>query len=150
MKAAVDISSARKSDLSRIRSLLRLVNLPFEGVAGHLDDFLVIREKTKTAVTLVGCVGLEIYGSSALLRSVAVMPEHQGKGHGKSLTEHVIQYARKKGVKTLFLLTDTAERFFSKAGFARVDRDAVPPEVKQSVEFTSLCPISSACMMKII
>lgn len=148
MRAVTSISSAKKSNLSQILALLQLVNLPIEGVAEHLNDFFIIREANRIAGNILGCVGLEIYGGSALLRSVAVRPEYQGEGYGKDLTDRAIQYARKKGVKALFLLTDTAENYFTRAGFVKVERDEVPPEVKQSVEFTSLCPLSSACMMK--
>ena len=150
MKRISSIKMAKKSDLPRILDLLGEVNLHTQGVTDHIGDFLQLMEEGKTSSHLLGRVGLEIYGESALLRSLAVKPEHQGMGYGKSLTKAIIQYAKKKKVKTLFLLTDTAESFFTKAGFKRVERDAVPPGVKQSVEFTSVCPVSSACMMMTI
>ena len=45
-------------------------------------------------------------------------------------------------------MTSTAESFFIKVGFMRVERETVPASVKQSVEFKSACPVSAVCMMK--
>jgi N-acetylglutamate synthase-like GNAT family acetyltransferase len=100
-------------------------------------------------LSLWGCVGLEIYGSSALLRSMAIDPEHQGRGLGTALTEAIIEDARKKGISTLFLLTETAEDFFKRFGFRIVERELVPDDVKTSIEFTKLCLEAPAMMLSI-
>ena len=45
-------------------------------------------------------------------------------------------------------MTSTAESFFIKVGFTRVEKETVPADVKQSVEFKNACPVSAVCMMK--
>jgi amino-acid N-acetyltransferase len=98
---------------------------------------------------LVGSVGLEIYEDSALLRSLAVHPDYQGTGLGSRLVDSIIEVAKGRGINRLFLLTDTAEDFFKKRGFVVVTRDKVPYDMKQSIEFTTLCTSSPSMMREI-
>jgi amino-acid N-acetyltransferase len=126
------------------------VDLPNEGVKDHISNFLTLKgDEFDPDFEPWGCVGLEIYGDSALLRSMAITPEHQGKGLGTALTEAIIEDARKRGIKTLFLLTETAEDFFRRFGFQKVEREVVPENVKTSIEFTKLCLEAPAMMLKI-
>ena len=95
-----------------------------------------------------GLVGLELLGSEALLRSLVVESQAQGLGLGKSLVEHAEKHAAAQGVKSLYLLTTTAESFFKRLNYARVDRNAAPPAIQATSEYASLCPASSAFMVK--
>ena len=56
--------------------------------------------------------------------------------------------ARDTGMNTLYLLTTTAERYFPKFGFERIERHEVPASVQVSVEFTSACPSNAIVMRK--
>ncbi|MHA2385633.1 MAG: arsenic resistance N-acetyltransferase ArsN2 [Candidatus Thorarchaeota archaeon] len=144
------IERTSPSELSWILSLLNDVDLPSEGVKDHISNFLSLRsDDDDPNLAPWGCVGLEIYGDSALLRSMAISPEHQGKGLGTVLTKAIIEDAQEKGIKTLFLLTDTAEDFFRRFGFRVVEREHVPDDVKTSIEFTKLCLEAPAMMLKI-
>jgi amino-acid N-acetyltransferase len=144
------IERTSPSELSWILSLLNDVDLPSEGVKDHISNFLSLRsDDDDPNLEPWGCVGLEIYGDSALLRSMAISPEHQGKGLGTVLTKAIIEDAQEKGIKTLFLLTDTAEDFFRRFGFRVVEREHVPDDVKTSIEFTKLCLEAPAMMLKI-
>ena len=136
--------SAKADDLAGVEALLMSVNLPTEGVKPHLEHFLVL----DNGEALIGTVGLEVYGESALLRSLAVKPEHQRAGWGKRLYDTVVERARSLGIEELILLTETAEGFFRKQGFEVVSRDAVDARVKRSVEFETCCPASAVCMRK--
>jgi amino-acid N-acetyltransferase len=96
---------------------------------------------------IVGVVGLELCCREyALLRSTAVEPEWRGTGLGRRLVEHVIADAESRGIKALYLLTTTAERYFPSFGFVKTQRDAVPDEIKRSVEFREVCPSSATVM----
>lgn len=95
-----------------------------------------------------GLVGLELLGSEALLRSLVVESQARGLGLGKSLVEHAEEHAAAQGVKSLYLLTTTAESFFKHLNYARVDRNAAPPTIQRTSEYASLCPASSAFMVK--
>jgi amino-acid N-acetyltransferase len=95
-----------------------------------------------------GLVGLEIYGTDALLRSLVGDETARGKGLGSALVDHAEQYAASKSVRSIYLLTTTAEAFFKRLGYERIDRSRAPPSIKETHEFASLCPASSAFMVK--
>ena len=84
-------------------------------------------------------MGVEIYGTAGLLRSVAVDIPHRGLGLGIQLTETALDLAKQRGVKTLYLLSETAADFFLRFGFTRITRADVEPAVKGSAEFTGAC-----------
>ncbi len=56
--------------------------------------------------------------------------------------------ARDNGSTDLILLTETAERWFSRLGFVLIDRTAVPAEVAASVEFQTACSTSAVAMRR--
>lgn len=96
----------------------------------------------------VGVVGLELYGQDGLLRSLAVERSHQKSGLGRALVDAAEQEARRAGVCKLYLLTTTADRYFEKLGYRRLQRAEAPPSIAATAQFSSLCPSSSAFMCK--
>ena len=110
----------------------------------HFDDFL----GCGTAEDLKGIVGLEVFGSVALLRSLAVAEKARGLGCGKALVASAEKYAKDKGVHELYLLTTTAESFFARLGYSCADRNTAPQQIKRTKEFSDLCPDSAAFMVK--
>lgn len=138
-----EITAARRSDWDGIAFLLERGGLPLEGLEEHLATTIVAKDRGR----VIGCAGLEVYDTAALLRSVAVEPAHRGEGVGVALTAAAIELARQHRVATLYLLTETAAGFFPRFGFEPTTRDAVPPDVQQSVEFAKLCPASAAVMV---
>ncbi len=118
----VTITKATKADLPELVTLLTRVELPHEGVSEHLHNFFVAKSPTGQ---IIGCSGLERYGSLGLLRSVAVSPEHQHTGLGSQLTAALLDYAAQNGVAEVVLLTTTARDFFaSRFGFRETNREA--------------------------
>ena len=97
-----------------------------------------------------GVIGLEIHGSDGLLRSLAVEPEVQGEGCGASLLCALEQHSKNVGVENLYLLTETAEEYFKKNGFESVDREYASEQIKQTTQFSSLCPSSATLMRKVM
>jgi amino-acid N-acetyltransferase len=93
-------------------------------------------------------IGLEIYGAEALLRSLVVDPTVRSKGLGSALVERAEAHAATHGVGTLYLLTTTAEDFFARRGYHRIDRTVAPAAIRTTREFAGLCPASSAFMFK--
>ena len=96
----------------------------------------------------VGVVGLELHGQDGLLRSLAVEPTRQKTGLGRALVDAAEQEARKAGVRKLYLLTTTADRYFEKLGYRRLQRAEAPASITATAQFSSLCPSSSAFMCK--
>jgi amino-acid N-acetyltransferase len=140
---AYEITAAAEADWPSMVDLLTRSKLPVEGLAPHRDTALVAREPGR----IIGCAALELYGNDALLRSVAVEPSFKGSGVGTGLTVAALELARRHHVRRVYLLTETAAEFFPRFGFAPVQRGAVPAAVRQSVEFTRLCPESAAVML---
>ena len=87
---------------------------------------------------IVGTVGLEIFGSDAVLRSLAVDKDARGAGYGWMLADTVIQHARYRGVSQLYLVTENAGDFFAgKHGFREVELSTVPVHILESPTFSS-------------
>ena len=133
---------ATPKDYDIIKNLLQSVELPIEGVRENINNFLLHFEEGQ----FIGTVGLEIYGKKALLRSLAVIKEYQGKGFGRKLCRSIIENARKLKISELYLLTEGAEDFFTARGFSIVSRETVDKKVKSSIEFRVLCPQTATCM----
>ncbi len=81
---------------------------------------------------VVGCVTLEVYGDVALLRSLVVAPGHRDQRLGERLTAGAVEQAKGKGVRDLYLLTQTAANFFPRLGFSVEDRASAPKVRKNS------------------
>jgi len=140
----LELRTARSGDLTEVLGLLGRAQLPTAGVAETLSHFVVAESEGK----LVGVAGLEVYGASALLRSVAVEDSWRGSGVGRSLIDRALGEARQAGIEDVFLLTTTAEHYFPRFGFSCVSRDEVRDEVRASVEFQDACPSSAVVMRK--
>lgn len=138
------IERATPGDLPAIRELLSRLELPVQDLGAENQTFLVARD----GGVLAGCVALEVYGEVALLRSLGVQPGRQKVGLGHALHDQALALARELGIRELYLLTTTAERFFARAGYARVDRGAAPADLRGSHEFRALCPTDAVCMTR--
>jgi amino-acid N-acetyltransferase len=133
------IESMSAADRPAVRDLLRSHRLPLDG----FDDPHVVALVARDGNAVVGSAAIEQYGSSGLLRSVAVSDSHRGQSLGKQLTQAAIALAESRGLTSLYLLTETASAFFPKFGFVPVSRADIPSEVRTSVEFTTACPASA-------
>jgi amino-acid N-acetyltransferase len=126
-------------------NLLAACSLPNTDLsAAKLEHFFGCGPETNPR----GVVGVELYGDVALLRSLAVDEKVRGRGCGRRLVEEAEHYARRNGVKRLYLLTMTAEKFFQALGYAAVARDALPQAIRGTSEFSTLCSASAAVMAK--
>lgn len=142
----ITIRRANVSDLASVAELLVRNRLPADGVREAFDDFIVAERDR----TIVGAIGLELFGDAALLRSAVVTEKIRGTGLGARLVESVIAHAHERMVRSVYLLTTTAENYFPRFGFARVTRADVPLAVRKSVEFSGACPESAVVMMRIL
>ncbi|MEM1145541.1 MAG: arsenic resistance N-acetyltransferase ArsN2 [Pseudomonadota bacterium] len=97
---------------------------------------------------LLGVVGLEYHGASALLRSFAVAPVARRTGCGSLLVSFAEDQAIQRGVRSLFLLTTTASDYFARLGYVGLSRDEAPREIAATSQFSDLCPSSAAFMRK--
>jgi amino-acid N-acetyltransferase len=142
-KTQVIIREAIKDDLKVIKSLLDSVSLPSVDIEKHLSNFFVLQNEGQ----IIGTIGMELYGDTALLRSLAVEKDFQNRGYGKKLYHALISKAKKLDVINIYLLTETAIGFFSKEGFQQIRRELVPPAIKKTYEYSALCPEGAVCMV---
>ena len=132
-------------DATAVRALLATAGLPTADLtAAPRAEFWGCHEGTH----LIGVIGLEGYGAVALLRSLAVAPAWQGRGLGAALLAHAERAARPRSITALYLLTTTAEAFFTRRGYLRLPREAAPPILHPTAEFAALGPASAACLTK--
>ena len=131
--------------LAAVKTLLGEAQLPVSDLTEkHLQTFLWRGKHGH----LLAVVGLELYAPVGLLRSLAVTANSRNQGIGSALLADGERYARDHGVKELYLLTTTAEKFFAKAGYEKIKRDDAPPAIRKTQEYSALCPASSALMRK--
>lgn len=140
------LRSAVASDLPAIQALLEAEDLPTIGVAEHLAEFVVGKESSG----IIACGGVEYYADLALLRSIVVARNARGAGLGKTIVDHLLAECRTRGIRSVALLTTTAEHYFAGHGFAAVARDEVPQPLLASSQFRGVCPESAVSMLKVL
>jgi amino-acid N-acetyltransferase len=126
----------------KFRTLLKASGLPADDLNFERDLLVGYYE----ADQLVGTGALEVYGDYALLRSLSVKLGIRGKSVGTNITDYLIDEARSRKLKGIYLLTEKARGFFLKKGFLDTTRDAVPQELHASSEFSHVCPVSAVVM----
>lgn len=145
------LRAATPADRDAVERLLVDAGLPTEGVAeilaAHPEDF-VVADDPQAPGELAAVAGLEVCCDDALLRSVAVRPAWRAQGLGHALVRRLVDEAESRGLRALYLLTMTAEHYFPRFGFARVERDGVPSEIARTPEFASACPSTAVAMAR--
>ncbi|WP_347261989.1 arsenic resistance N-acetyltransferase ArsN2 [Rudaea sp.] len=141
------VASATPANFRPIVDLVREAGLPIADITPeHLAHFFVARIDSR----VVGTVGLEIHGTEALLRSLAVAPAQRGMQIGEALVEAIESYAETQSIGSLTLLTTTADQYFERLGYRRIDRVNASQSLQHTAEFARLCPASAVCMTKVL
>jgi N-acetylglutamate synthase-like GNAT family acetyltransferase len=119
---AIDVATT--ADRPVVRSLLAEAGLPVEDLdlAAELT-FWVMRDKADRPIA---AIGLERHGDTGLLRSLVVAPARRRHGLGRTLVQRLEEQASATGVAQLVLLTETADTFFRRLGYAVIPRDTAP------------------------
>ncbi len=125
-----------------IAELLIACDLPANDIGDHIASVMTVHCDGQ----LVATVGFENLGDVGLLRSLAVTPAWRQRGIAGELYRRILGRARKAGVRELFALTTTAEEFFDRRGWRRVERSQVPEVIRATREYTSLCPASATVL----
>jgi amino-acid N-acetyltransferase len=139
----VSFRPATSDDDASIRALLSASALPTDDVAASRQTFVVAVGDDG----LQGSIALEFFDGTALVRSLAVRAELRGAGLGGRLLARALELAVGRYIRTLYLLTTSAQEFFARRGFEVVDRSAAPKAMRESREFADLCPTTAVCMM---
>ncbi len=140
----VAIERARPADLPAVEALVSGAGLPLAGLETAFPRCVVARDGD----AIVGTAAIERYGSAGLLRSVAVAPDRRGSGVGRAVVGAAEDLGRAEGIVELYLLTETAEDWFPRLGYAVVPREVAGAAVGDSVEFTTVCRDTGVPMHK--
>lgn len=139
---ALKIAESQK-ERSQAISILQQHKLPTSDIDEEKLLYLLVNDGKA-----IGTAGLEIFEDCALLRSVSVLQDEQGKGYGKIINTEIENYAKESGITCLYLLTTTAKDFFDKQGYCVIKREESPEAIRQTAEFSSLCPSTAVIMKK--
>jgi len=129
------IRPAQRTDMAGVRDILAQGRIADEPARDdQFPGFFVLRNEKG----IVGCVALEVFGEDAVLRALAVDPEFRGAGYGWMLADMAVGQARWRGVRRIYLLTESASDFLAaKFGFRVVDRSTLAKAVAATETFTA-------------
>lgn len=129
MGDGIVIRSARAADVARIMEIERAsYSMPwteatFRGLLERSDSDVLVAEEGGRVVGYAACW---VVVDQAELGNIAVAPEWRRLGVGARLLEAVIEHARERGVRELFLevrvSNDVAQRLYQRHGFREVGR----------------------------
>lgn len=139
------LRQALPDDWDAVRDLLLASGLPIDDLGPkRLDGFLIAEDGD----VVVGLIGLEVFGTVGLLRSLVVENKARRAGLGGTLVGALESAAQAAGIMELWLLTIDAEKFFQRHNYEIVDRQSAPDEIRGSDEFSALCPDTAFLMRK--
>jgi amino-acid N-acetyltransferase len=145
--ASASLRPATTADTRIIEGLLESAQLPTHGVKDILGatpaDFVIAEEDGRA----VAAGGLEVTGDGALLRSIVVREDQRSTGVGRRVVERLLGDADSRGLD-VYLLTTTADAWFPRFGFARVERAQVPSGIGATWEFKTGCAETAVAMRR--
>lgn len=145
------VRDARQIDWPDVRQLLEQAGLPVADLGpDQLMDFLVAERPGTGRSETLGIVGLQRFDQTALLRSLVVDADDRKSGLGRRLVAAAEANACFAGVKDLWLLTIDAERYFESLGYKMMSRESAPDSIRNTREFSGLCPDGAYLMRKIL
>jgi amino-acid N-acetyltransferase len=143
----MEIRGVTPADLDSVVRLLEEASLPLEGLEEQWGPGYAV---AIDGGEIVGAAGIERHGRQGLLRSVVTATGRRGRGIAESLVRNRLAWAGTEGLEGVYLLTTTAADYFPRLGFERVSRDSLPVEIRDSREFTSVCPSSAVAMRRLV
>jgi len=144
MQNTITITAADPKYREAIINLLQAERLPVEDLPVNLPNFFIAMDNG----LVLGAIGMEIYGRDGLLRSLVVKSEYRKMKIAAGLINEVEKLGRCIGLHTIYLLTETAQKYFAGKGYQLIERKEAPQLLQHSPEFSHVCPASAALMKK--
>lgn len=141
------IRRAVKEDVERLTEFLLQAGLGTEGLNEESAEYFLLLEDDKGL--LKGSLGLEAFAESGLLRSLVVSAGQADK-EIFILFEQMLQLAKEKGMKNLFLATNKsgAVSFFELLGFQTVQREDLPSTFYESPHIRQILNVDNSLFLK--
>ncbi|MEH7180696.1 GNAT family N-acetyltransferase [Neobacillus vireti] len=141
------IRCANKEDLGTLREFLTRANLGSDGLTeGTIEYFLLLEDENGA---IKGTLGMEVIEGCGLLRSLVVSPGQAEKDIVLLITQ-MMQLAKEKGMKSLFLATNKGATvpFFDLLGFEKVERDELPAELYTLEHIKHILNVDNSLFLK--
>ncbi len=143
------VRDVRQSDWQNVRRLLHRAGLPVSDLRPErIESFLIAERSGAGGSETLGTIGLQQFDQVGLLRSLAVSDSSRKSGLGRRLVSALEASACCAGVKDLWLLTIDAERYFENLGYKIMSRENAPDIIRETEEFSGLCPDGAYLMHK--
>jgi amino-acid N-acetyltransferase len=142
------LRQARIEDIGGILQLLEpleaegiLVKRSRDLLEMEIERFIVLEHDRM----VVGCAALYPFSEDKAgeLAGLAVHPEFRNAGGGERLLKEIESQARRKKLKTLFVLTTRAEHWFIERGFSEVAPDVLPRHKRELYNYQRLSVVLS-------
>jgi amino-acid N-acetyltransferase len=136
MITADKLERLRGATIEDVRGIIALIEpMEADGTLVYRGRELIEREIERFFVVehdgvILGCAALYPFpsGNAAELAALVVRTESQGLGYGEKLLQHASTEARKRGIRSLFVLTTQATHWFIERGFVHREPSALPEE----------------------
>ena len=115
----ISIRAAQEAEAAQIRDLIHVVGINPLGL--DWKRFVVaVNERDE----MIGCGQIKPHGQDVLeLASIAVYPEHQGKGVARAIIEHLLECSP----RPLYLMCQSSlGTFYEKFGFQAITYEEMP------------------------
>lgn len=134
-----DLRAMQPQDIPSVLSLMNpfvqkgiLLERTAKQLKADLDSYIVYNVDEG----IHACAALKVYQESGALAqaeicAVAVDPAYGNMGVGPKLINYLLDKARAKKIKSVFVMTTQTADFFEKLGFAPDSIDSIPPERKK-------------------
>ena len=146
MSSSFEIEIAAFEDIEDIMKLLESIDEPTDDIDPDFTTFFIVRDIEKTKI--IGCVGLELFTGTALLRSFAIDQAYHGNDLGPRLIKKLLDEAFNYGSETVYVCAKNTPSFFWDQGFNGIDLDDLPGEIRDSKLFSKDCPHVAAFVKK--
>lgn len=137
MIVSIDVLLSPDSD---IVSLLEEAALP------RPDNSPMTFWKLVQGQSFVGAVGAESWGTVALLRSLVVRSQARRQGFAAQLVRAALESLQQRGIREVWLFTETAHDYFLSWGFHDHPPSDSPYVIQTSQEARGACPASARVM----
>ena len=144
MAETLEVENATIDDALAIKELLQVCDLPIVNIEKQIGDFIVAKQQKKLLAILGAVYDDE---GNVLLRSFAVREENRRQGIGEMLIRTMLEIMTKKKITKIFLLTETADAYFSRMDFNEIQRTEIPDLLLSKSGLDKACPCSSKCFI---
>ncbi|HWO73561.1 MAG TPA: GNAT family N-acetyltransferase, partial [Dehalococcoidia bacterium] len=100
-------------------------------VVEFIENFLV----AEAGGRVVAAGGFELYGSTAVLRSIVVEEGLRGRGIGRQISEALMEAARRQGASDFYLFTIDSPGFWQRLGFEDVPIEDWPEAARRCFQW---------------